>query len=46
MEIKEQQLVQAINDLIFRWQKKGLVYDSRTPLLLKKAGGLNKITWK
>lgn len=45
MEIKEQQLVQAINDLIFRWQKKGLVYDSRTHSAFKKAGGLNEITW-
>lgn len=45
MDIQASHLVEAINDLIFRWQKRGLVYDSRTHSVFRKAGGMKEITW-
>ncbi|EKN4706232.1 DUF2290 domain-containing protein [Yersinia ruckeri] len=45
MEIRDNQLVEAINDLIFRWQRKGLVQDARTHSVYRKSGGLKEITW-
>ncbi|WP_435248158.1 DUF2290 domain-containing protein [Vibrio sp. nBUS_14] len=45
MEIRDVHLVESINNLIFQWQLKGLVHDSRNHTVFRKSGGLKEISW-
>ncbi|MBY8039766.1 DUF2290 domain-containing protein [Vibrio fluvialis] len=45
MIIKDTNLIGAINEFIFAWQKKGLVHDSNGHSIYKKARGLNEVSW-
>jgi hypothetical protein len=43
--IAPDKLIQNINDLIFEWQKCGLVYDSRNHKGYVKSKGVTEVTW-
>lgn len=45
MKIAVGKLVKGVNDLIFEWQKAGLVSDSRIHSAFRRAGGLCEVTW-
>ncbi|BBC40543.1 DUF2290 domain-containing protein [Photobacterium damselae subsp. piscicida] len=45
MQIRDLQLVEAINGLILKWQLRGLVHDSRNHGVFRKSGGLKEVSW-
>ncbi|WP_448125761.1 DUF2290 domain-containing protein [Pseudomonas veronii] len=45
MPIQSEELITAINQLIFEWQKTGLIIDSRNHQAYQKSNGLVEVTW-
>lgn len=45
MPIQPEDLISAINQLIFEWQKSGFIIDSRNHQAYQKSNGLVEVTW-